>query len=207
MRSESARSGDLRCHPVFVVAVVTAAQMATAMTNAVLPTMAPKVAESLGIEPAWVGYQVSTFFAAAMVGMLYLVTDTPRTPGSRVRNAPGPSRAARASSSMPACWPARRCSQPPTASSAASRRRCTRWLRSASSRWQRWRSHFVALAAEAQCMLSESPPNGRRLAPSPPTPLPTGEGSVVRQRLVSHCRNVRSAELHLHTHRNGPSDS
>jgi predicted MFS family arabinose efflux permease len=71
MPAEHERSADLRRHPVFVVFVVTAAQMATAMTNAVLPTIAPKVAESLGIEPAWVGYQVSLFFAAAMVGTAY----------------------------------------------------------------------------------------------------------------------------------------
>ncbi len=63
--------GGLRRHPAFVVLVVTAAQMATAMTNAVLPTIAPEVAQSLGIEPAWVGYQVSLFFAAAMVGTAY----------------------------------------------------------------------------------------------------------------------------------------
>ena len=62
---------DLRRHPAFVIFVVTAAQMATAMTNAILPTIAPEVAASLGIEPAWVGYQVSMFFAAAMVGTAY----------------------------------------------------------------------------------------------------------------------------------------
>jgi MFS family permease len=64
-------AADLRRHPAFVVAVVTAAQMATAMTNGVLPTIAPEVAASLGIEPAWVGYQVSIFFAAAMAGTAY----------------------------------------------------------------------------------------------------------------------------------------
>jgi predicted MFS family arabinose efflux permease len=69
-----AADGDahrLRRHPAFVVSVVTAAQMACAMTNAVLPTIAPEVAASLGIEPAWVGYQVSLFFAAAMIGTAY----------------------------------------------------------------------------------------------------------------------------------------
>jgi MFS family permease len=70
MASDRAAEG-LRRHPAFVVLVVSAAQMATAMTNAVLPTIAPEVAASLGIEPAWVGYQVSIFFAAAMAGTAY----------------------------------------------------------------------------------------------------------------------------------------
>jgi MFS family permease len=70
MTSDGAAQG-LRRHPAFVLFVVTAAQMATAMTNAVLPTIAPEVAASLGVEPAWVGYQVSIFFAAAMAGTAY----------------------------------------------------------------------------------------------------------------------------------------
>lgn len=69
-QAEQAATG-LRSHPVFVVVVVTAAQMAAAMTNAILPTVAPEVARSLGIEAALVGYQVSIFFAAAMAGTLY----------------------------------------------------------------------------------------------------------------------------------------
>jgi MFS family permease len=71
MRSKEVVGRGLRAHPAFVVAVVTAAQMACAMTNAVLPTIAPEVAADLGIEPAWVGYQVSIFFAAAMAGTAY----------------------------------------------------------------------------------------------------------------------------------------
>ena len=71
MAAERTVAAGLRAQPAFVVAVVTAAQMATAMTNAILPTIAPEVAQALGIEPAWVGYQVSIFFAAAMVGTAY----------------------------------------------------------------------------------------------------------------------------------------
>src|SRR5690606_13279339 len=71
MAAERAAARDLRRHPAFVVFVVTAAQMAAAMANAVLPTIAPEVAAALDIEPAWVGYQVSMFFAAAMVGTAY----------------------------------------------------------------------------------------------------------------------------------------
>ena len=71
MEPERAAARELRRHPAFVVFVVTAAQMAAAMTNMVLPTIAPKVAASLDVEPVWVGYQVSIFFAAAMAGTAY----------------------------------------------------------------------------------------------------------------------------------------
>ena len=55
----------------FVVLVTTAAQMVVAMSNIVLPTIAPKVAESLGVDPVLVGYQVSLTFGAAMVASVY----------------------------------------------------------------------------------------------------------------------------------------
>jgi hypothetical protein len=45
-------------HPAsawFVVLVTTAAQMVVAMSNIVLSTIAPKVAESLGVAPVLVG--------------------------------------------------------------------------------------------------------------------------------------------------------
>jgi len=55
----------------FVVAVTTAAQMVVAMSNIVLPTIAPKVAESLGVEPVLVGYHVGLTFGIAAVTSLY----------------------------------------------------------------------------------------------------------------------------------------
>lgn len=61
-------------HPApawFVVLVVTAAQMAVAMSNIVLPTIAPKLAESLGVSPVLIGYQVSLTFGVAMVASVY----------------------------------------------------------------------------------------------------------------------------------------
>jgi MFS family permease len=45
--------------------------MACAMTNSVLPTIAPEVAAALSIDPVLIGYQVSIFFGAAMAGTVY----------------------------------------------------------------------------------------------------------------------------------------
>ena len=55
----------------FVVAVTTAAQMVVAMSNIVLPTIAPKVAESLGVAPVLVGYHVGLTFVSAAVASVY----------------------------------------------------------------------------------------------------------------------------------------
>lgn len=41
------------------------------MANSTLPTVAPKIAESLAVEPALIGYQVSLLFGAAVVGTLF----------------------------------------------------------------------------------------------------------------------------------------
>lgn len=55
----------------YVVFVTTAAQMVVAMSNIVLATIAPKVAESLGVAPVLVGYQVGLTFGAAAVASVY----------------------------------------------------------------------------------------------------------------------------------------
>jgi len=55
----------------YVVMVTTAAQMVVAMSNIVLSTIAPKVAESLAIDPVLIGYQVGLTFAAAAVASAY----------------------------------------------------------------------------------------------------------------------------------------
>jgi len=57
--------------PWFVVLVTTAAQMVVAMSNIVLSTIAPKVAESLGVAPVLVGYHVGLTFGAAAVASVY----------------------------------------------------------------------------------------------------------------------------------------
>lgn len=61
-------------HPApawYVVLVTTAAQMVVAMSNIVLSTIAPKVAESLGVAPVLVGYHVGLTFGAAAVASVY----------------------------------------------------------------------------------------------------------------------------------------
>jgi MFS family permease len=53
-----------------VVFAATAAQMVVAMSNVVLPTIAPKLAESLAVSAVLIGYQVSlTFGVATLVSM------------------------------------------------------------------------------------------------------------------------------------------
>jgi MFS family permease len=62
----------------FVVLVTTAAQTVVAMANIVLPTIAPKVAESLAVDPVLVGYHVGLTFGAATVASLYAGVLVPR---------------------------------------------------------------------------------------------------------------------------------
>ncbi|HET7160928.1 MAG TPA: MFS transporter, partial [Burkholderiales bacterium] len=54
-----------------VVFATFAAQMVVTMANSTLPTVAPKIAEFLAVEPALIGYQVSLLFGAAVVGTLF----------------------------------------------------------------------------------------------------------------------------------------
>jgi MFS family permease len=62
----------------YVVLVVTAAQMVVAMANIVLPTIAPKVAEALAVDPVLVGYHVGLTFGAATVASIYAGIAVPR---------------------------------------------------------------------------------------------------------------------------------
>jgi MFS family permease len=55
----------------YVVLVTTAAQMVVAMANIVLPTIAPKVAETLQVDPVLVGYHVGLTFGAATLTSVY----------------------------------------------------------------------------------------------------------------------------------------
>lgn len=56
--------------PWIVVAVATLAQMVVAMSNILLPTIAPKLAESLAVSPILIGYQVSLTFGAATLATM-----------------------------------------------------------------------------------------------------------------------------------------
>lgn len=62
----------------YVVLVTTAAQMVVAMANIVLPTIAPKVAEALAVDPVLVGYHVGLTFGAATVASIYAGVAVPR---------------------------------------------------------------------------------------------------------------------------------
>ena len=57
--------------PWFVVLVVTVAQLVSASAGIVLATIAPKVAETLGVSPILVGYQASLTWGVAMVASVY----------------------------------------------------------------------------------------------------------------------------------------
>lgn len=57
--------------PWVVVAVATLAQMIVAMSNILLPTIAPKLAEYLGVSPILIGYQVSLTFGVATLATLF----------------------------------------------------------------------------------------------------------------------------------------
>lgn len=57
--------------PWVVVAVATFAQMVVAMSNILLPTIAPKLAEFLGVSPILIGYQVSLTFGAATLATMF----------------------------------------------------------------------------------------------------------------------------------------
>jgi len=57
--------------PWTVVAVATFAQMMVAMSNILLPTIAPKLAEVLGVSPILIGYQVSLTFGVATLSTMF----------------------------------------------------------------------------------------------------------------------------------------
>jgi hypothetical protein len=63
-------STDTARRAYYVVFATFATQMVVTMSNSTLPTIAPKLAEALGIEPALIGYQVSILFGGAAVGTL-----------------------------------------------------------------------------------------------------------------------------------------
>lgn len=56
--------------PWMVVTVATIAQMIVAMSNILLPTIAPKLAEALDVSPVLIGYQVSLTFGVATLATM-----------------------------------------------------------------------------------------------------------------------------------------
>lgn len=66
-----------------VVLATFATQAVVTMSNTTLPTIAPKLAEDLGIEAALIGYQVSILFGGAVIGTLFGGSFTRRYGASR----------------------------------------------------------------------------------------------------------------------------
>jgi len=54
-----------------VVTLITLAQSVTACANVTLPAIAPKLAQTLGIDPSWIGYQVSLLFGCAVISATF----------------------------------------------------------------------------------------------------------------------------------------
>jgi predicted MFS family arabinose efflux permease len=71
----------------YIVLAAFAAQMVVTMSNSILPTIAPKLAEALDIEPALIGYQVSILFGGAVIGTLFGGTSTQRYGACRTMQA------------------------------------------------------------------------------------------------------------------------
>jgi predicted MFS family arabinose efflux permease len=62
---------DSRADPVLVVVLVTMVQSVAACANVTLPVVAPKIAQSLGIDASWVGLQVSLLFGMAVASATF----------------------------------------------------------------------------------------------------------------------------------------
>lgn len=64
-------SSDSSGNALTVMLATFGIQAAVTMSNSVLPTIAPRLAEALGLEPALIGYQVSILFGGAVTGTLF----------------------------------------------------------------------------------------------------------------------------------------
>lgn len=62
---------DPRADPVLVVVLVTVVQSVAACANVTLPVVAPKIAQTLGIDASWVGLQVSLLFGMAVASATF----------------------------------------------------------------------------------------------------------------------------------------
>ncbi len=71
MNANEPAGGDLRADPILVVVLVTVVQSVTACANVTLPVVAPKIAQTLGIDASWVGLQVSLLFGMAVASATF----------------------------------------------------------------------------------------------------------------------------------------
>src|SRR5262245_66651683 len=85
-----------RANLVGLLAETTAIQAVGTMAVLVVPTIAPKIAETVGVPAGRVGYQISLLYLAAMFGSLAAGAPVARLgpcrprPGPLVPTAPGP---------------------------------------------------------------------------------------------------------------------
>lgn len=62
---------DPRASAWVAVILVTLVQSVSACANVTLPSVAPKIAETLGIDASWIGYQVSMLFGCAVLSATF----------------------------------------------------------------------------------------------------------------------------------------
>lgn len=71
LRPPTSTASDTPLTAARVVLFTFATQAVVTMSNSTLPTIAPKLAEALGVEAALIGYQVSILFGGAVIGTLF----------------------------------------------------------------------------------------------------------------------------------------
>jgi len=64
-------SNDPRASAWVAVILITLVQSVSACANVTLPTVAPKIAETLGVDASWIGYQVSLLFGCAVLSATF----------------------------------------------------------------------------------------------------------------------------------------
>ena len=64
-------SNDPRASAWVAVILITLVQSVSACANVTLPTVAPKIADALGVDASWIGYQVSLLFGCAVLSATF----------------------------------------------------------------------------------------------------------------------------------------
>jgi predicted MFS family arabinose efflux permease len=64
-------SSDPRASAWVAVILITLVQAVSACANVTLPTVAPKIAQTLGVDASWIGYQVSMLFGCAVLSATF----------------------------------------------------------------------------------------------------------------------------------------
>ncbi|MCE2946860.1 MAG: MFS transporter [bacterium] len=67
----SPAGNDPRASAWVAVTLITLVQAVSACANVTLPTVAPKIAQTLGVDASWIGYQVSMLFGCAVLSATF----------------------------------------------------------------------------------------------------------------------------------------